>query len=172
MQPWIHSFTLNTRLLTITPWGSPDHLRAHIRLASLREAWSQLAQEQGGKGLKKGSVSLIFGFWVGFKPTFLFQPAQWSQNSLRESSGHFDFVSWSWNWFLSLTLFSSVSHPVYFVHGQNGRKQGRKEKKGTLWSSRTLWKKCTMTKGRDNKTKGTRVFCFIPICLPLLLLLF
>lgn len=62
--------------------------------------------------LKKGSLSLISWFWVGFKPTFLLRPVQWSQNSLHESSVHFDFVSQSQNQFLPLRLFSSFSHHV------------------------------------------------------------
>lgn len=35
---------------------------------------------------ERDSLSLIYGFWVGFKSTSLSRPAHWSQNSLHESS--------------------------------------------------------------------------------------
>lgn len=35
---------------------------------------------------ERDSLSLIYGFWVGFKSTLPSRPAQWSKNSLHESS--------------------------------------------------------------------------------------
>lgn len=35
---------------------------------------------------ERHSLSLIYGFWVGFKSTSLYRPAHCSQNSLHESS--------------------------------------------------------------------------------------
>lgn len=65
-----------------------------------------------GKGLKKDSISLIFGFWVGFKPTFFFWPAQWSQNSLHESPGTLILFPRAEIHFFLSPFFSSISHHV------------------------------------------------------------
>lgn len=123
---------------------------------------------------ERHSLSLIYGFWVGFKPTSLYRPAHQSQNSLHESSvgclfyfpelnSKVAFPS-SPSFFLPLA-YQQIETAQAHMGGKKGKREGRTERRKDRMfyhqgncRRETLW-----AKGEESRYKHIVFHLFPPL---------